>query len=130
MNATAATRQKRLLMVDFENIQQINPSEIPSDMHIVVFLGAAQKNISIDLVAQTQKLGSRLEWKRIETPGKNALDFFIAYYLGRTLKKEPQTECVILSKDTGFDPLIKALKSEKHNCRRITRLSELKTASS
>ncbi|WP_370868178.1 PIN domain-containing protein [Sulfuriferula sp.] len=42
---------------------------------------------------------------KIEGTGKNALDFHIAFQLGRTIETAPQTECFVLSKDKGFDPL-------------------------
>jgi hypothetical protein len=60
----------------------------------------------------------------IEGQGKNALDFHIAYYLGEYLTRSPETPCVILSKDRGFDPLIKHLGSRGFSVRRVNTLRE------
>ena len=49
------------------------------------------------------------ELVRLTEPGKNALDFHIAYYLGQLALKEPDAFFHIVSKDTGFDPLIQHL---------------------
>src|SRR5262249_48607087 len=58
----------------------------------------------------------------IEGHGKNALDFHIAFYLGEYLARDRDTQCVILSKDTGFDPLIDHLKKRGFNVRRTATL--------
>ncbi|HEX2752767.1 MAG TPA: PIN domain-containing protein, partial [Alphaproteobacteria bacterium] len=112
---------------DFENTQKIDFSKMDSSIHVYVFVGAHQKNMPIDIAIQNQKLGSRLEWKRINGSGKNALDFYIAYYIGKTLEKDPAAECIILSKDTGFDPLLAALRKENKKAQRIEDISALKS---
>lgn len=119
----AAPPQKiRYLLIDFENVQKVDISKTAGDVHILIFMGENQKNIPAELVIHGQKLGSRLEWKKIQGNGKNALDFVIAYYLGRLFNKYPQAQCTVLSKDTGFDPLIKLLKLESRDCRRAAEI--------
>jgi len=109
----------RVLFVDLENVQKLDLSAVPRDARIKVFYGVTQKNLPAELVVQAQPLGSRLQWVRIAGQGNNALDFHIAYYLGRELAEHPQTECAVLSKDTGFDPLVRHLASLGHKCRRV-----------
>jgi hypothetical protein len=70
-------------------------------------------------VQQAQALGSRLEWVRIDGNGSNALDFHIACHLGEGLSRMPQAEFVILSRDKGFDPLLRHLVGRGMACRRI-----------
>ncbi len=55
--------------------------------------------------------------------GPNALDFHIAFYLGRELAAAAP-ECVILSRDTGFDPLMRHLQELGHTCRRVISLGD------
>lgn len=50
--------------------------------------------------------------------GKNALDFFIAFEMGRIMEKHPHAVCTILSGDKGFDPLRAHIRSKHY--RRIT----------
>ena len=65
---------------------------------------------------------------KIEGSGRNALDFHIAFQLGRILETEPETGCYVLSGDKGFDPLITHLtKNSLLQCRRIQSLAELVT---
>ncbi len=115
----------KLLLVDFENIQQVDLSRLNDNYRIVIFVGASQKNVPIELVTSAQKLGSRVEWQKVTGDGRNALDFFIACPLGGMFERSPRPECIVLSKDKGFDPLLKGLNAKGLKCRRIINLQEL-----
>jgi hypothetical protein len=117
----------KLLLVDFENVQQVDLSKLDESYQVIIFVGASQKNIPIDLVASAQKLGSRIEWQKVEGNGSNALDFYIAMQLGRVLEKAPNKSCIVLSKDKGFDPLIKYLNKAGLKSKRLNSLLELGT---
>ena len=67
---------------------------------------------------QAQAFGLAIEWIRIEGNGPNALDFHIACHLGEGLARTPQAEFVIVSRDTGFDPLLRHLKARGLHWRR------------
>ena len=113
-----------MLLVDLENVQKIDLSQIPEDVRVMVFYGITQKKLPEELVVQAQPLGSRLQWIKISGQGPNALDFHIAYYLGKELASNPRLECTILSRDTGFDPLVRHLHALTHTCQRLTSLKD------
>lgn len=73
---------------------------------------------------QAQPLGTRLQWIKIAGQGPNALDFHIAFYLGRAFTERPQAHCAVLPKDKGFDPLIRHLHGPGHTCRRVASLKD------
>jgi PIN domain len=98
-----------VLLVDYENVQKVDLQRIPPHMQVRIFVGASQAKVPMDLVEQAQALGSRLKWVRIDGQGSNALDFHIAFHLGEALAAAPKARFVILSRDKGFDPLIKHL---------------------
>ncbi len=114
-----------MLLVDYENVQQVDLSRLGENFHVVIFVGSSQKSVPIDLVTSAQKLGSRIEWQRVEGNGSNALDFYIAYQLGRVIEKSPSFHCIVLSKDKGFDPLLRHLNKNGLKCKRINSLLEL-----
>ncbi len=116
---------QELLLVDFENVQQVDLSRIKDGTNVIIFVGATQKAIPLELVASAQKLGPRIDWQKIEGSGSNALDFHIACHLGRVLEKSPQVHCIVLSKDKGFDPLLRYLNKVGLKCKRINSLLEL-----
>lgn len=115
----------RLLLVDFENVQQVELAKLDDSYRVIIFVGASQKNVPIELVTSAQKLGGRVEWQKTSGDGRNALDFFIACRLGRAFERSPRPDCVVLSKDKGFDPLLKHLNANGMRCRRIINLQEL-----
>jgi hypothetical protein len=115
----------KLLLVDYENVQQVELSGLDDSFRIIIFVGADQKSVPFDLVTKAQKLGSRVEWQKVTGNGSNALDFFIACQLGRVFEKSPRPECTVLSKDKGFDPLLRYLNANGLKCKRISSLAEL-----
>ncbi|MFT3906788.1 MAG: PIN domain-containing protein [Steroidobacteraceae bacterium] len=121
---------EQVLFVDLENIQKLDLATVPAGAHVMVFYGITQKKLPEELVVQAQPLGTRLKWIKISGQGPNALDFHIAYYLGQQITRNPQSECVILSRDTGFDPLVRHLTSLGHLCRRVTSLRDAFSARS
>src|SRR6185437_11162019 len=98
-----------MLLVDFENVGKIDLAAVPDGFVVALFFGAAQKSVPREFLKAAVKLRERFVSIDIEGQGKNALDFHIAYYLGQYLTQSAKTPCVILSKDRGFDPLIKHL---------------------
>lgn len=114
-----------LLLVDFENVQAIDVELVPPDYRIAIFCGANQKSASLDLTSRLQPLGSRVQWHRVSGSGKNALDFHLAFHMGRVLERKEAGEFVILAKDTGYDPLVKHISSLGVPCRRIAAVGEL-----
>jgi hypothetical protein len=116
--------QKRFLLVDFENLPKVDLATLPPDVTVPFFFGASQKSVSKDFLKSALRLGERFLPIDIEGQGKNALDFHIAYYLGETLAQHPSAECVILSRDKGFDPLVKHLVGRRFRVRRAAALAE------
>lgn len=114
-----------MLLVDFENVQKLDLTAVPGHAAVRIFVGASQAKVPMTLVLQAQALGARLEWIRIEGQGSNALDFHIAFYLGEYLAATPRSEYVILSRDRGFDPLVRHLVGRGFRVRRIGSQGEL-----
>ncbi len=100
----------KYLLVDFENVPKLDLDSIPPGITVPFFFGASQRKVETTFLRSALRLGPRFIPIDIEGQGKNALDFHIAFYLGEYFAKEPGAECVILSKDKGFDPLVKHLR--------------------
>jgi hypothetical protein len=102
------------VLIDYENVQVKSLALLKGEQFRVrVFLGPNNKKLPVELVLAMQELGDRAEYIVLETPGVNALDFHIAYYLGVLTTVDPLGFFHIISKDTGFDALIKHLKEKK-----------------
>jgi hypothetical protein len=110
---------KSILLVDYENVGNVELAAIPTNVHVPFFFGASQRSVPTDFMKAALRLGDRFVPIDIEGQGTNALDFHIAYYLGEFLSTERESTCVILSKDKGFDPLVKHLQRRGFNVRRV-----------
>ena len=116
----------KVLLIDYENVQAVNLTQLErTDCKVCIFTGSSQSRIPIELVSSAQSLGNRLDWIRVDGHGPNALEFHIAYYLGAHIAKNSANEYFILSRDKGFDPLIKHIVKLKVTCKRISSLSEM-----
>ncbi|MEI6210194.1 MAG: PIN domain-containing protein [bacterium] len=102
------------VLIDFENVQ-VKSLALIKDEHfrVYVFLGPNNAKLPVDLVIAMQSMGARATYIVLEKPGNNALDFHIAYYLGVLSKEDPAGYFHIISKDSGFDPLIQHLRKIK-----------------
>lgn len=126
MENTERNVRRNYIFIDYENIQPLSfdlPKGYP--FKVILFLGATQKKIPIELATSMQLLGSDAEYVTIQENGKNALDFHITFYLGRLFEKDPTGYFHIISKDSGFDVLIKHLRDKKVLIQRHTQINDI-----
>jgi hypothetical protein len=114
------------VLIDYENVQ---PKDIGllqgGPFKVKVFLGPKQSKVSVALAEALQPLGGNAEYVLLETAGNNAVDFHIAYYVGVLSCEDPTAYFHIISKDRGFDPLIKHLKGRKIFAQRSACIAEM-----
>ena len=100
------------VFVDFENVHQIDVSVIGAkSVSFTILLGAKQTKLDAGLVEKLMEHAASVQLIRLASSGKNALDFTLAYYVGRAVSAAPSAYIHIVSKDTGFDPLVEHLRS-------------------
>jgi hypothetical protein len=113
------------LYIDYENVQDVNIDVIKKTLKVTIIVGQDQTKVPFDLVQKTQPFGSAVEWIQVNGKGRNALDFFIAFFLGRDAALDREKTFIIYSKDTGYDPLISHLKMNGIKAKRIVSFQEL-----
>jgi hypothetical protein len=126
MDNTEKTVRTNYIFIDYENVHPIS-FDLPKDypFKVLLFVGANQTKIPIELVTSMQLLGNNAEYVRIEGNGKNALDFHVAFYLGGLFEKDPTGYFHIISKDSGFDVLIKHLRDKRVLIQRYSQVGEI-----
>ena len=126
--------KKHYILIDYENVQTKSLSVLQGapnqEFVITVFVGANQSKIPIELVSSMQSFGDKAEYVQITGSGRNALDFHIAYYLGALTERDPKGIFHVISKDTGYDQLIKHLKTGKIDAARQRDLFDIPWLSS
>lgn len=116
---------RNYILIDYENVQPENiPDWRPGRFKLMFFTGPNQK-LPIKLVERLQTLVDDTVFITMDGGGKNALDFHIAYHLGRLSASEPQAFFYIVSKDAGFDPLVKHLRQQELKIKRVAELDKI-----
>ncbi len=117
------------VLIDFENTQPKDVTSLNGGRYrIKVFLGAQQAKVPLAIARALQALGADAEYIQINGNGNNAVDFHIAYYIGRLAATTPDAQFHVISGDAGFDPLLKHLEERGISCRRLTSLAAVVSA--
>lgn len=102
------------VFVDYENVPDVDLTMIgEKTVYLTLLLGVRQTKLNTELVERLMAHAASVQLVRLESPGKNALDFALTYYLGRAVQADPNAYFHLISKDTGFDPLIEHLKKRQ-----------------
>jgi hypothetical protein len=114
------------VLIDYENVQPKNLAVLKGHpVKVIVFVGTNQTKVPFELAAAIQTLGEHAEYLKISGSGRNALDFHIAFYLGELVGRDRSGTFHVISKDTGFDPLIRHLKECGVKAKRSRDLAEM-----
>ena len=116
------------VLVDFESVQahpQIGTHLADEHFRLILFMGANQARIDVALAKALQPLGQRVEYVTIGGAGRNALDFHIAYYLGKLAAAQPDAYFHVIAVDKGYDPLLAHLKECGVNAQRWPSISDI-----
>ena len=119
--------KKHIVLIDYENVHAIDLKPLLNhDVLIKVFHGGKDKFTS-DFTNMAIRFGKdKIELIQIVGEGKNALDFHIAYFIGKFANEIEDPAFHIISKDKGFKPLVDFLmKQEKKSCFLVSTISEI-----
>jgi len=118
--------RKNIILLDFENVQPESLEKLAHDhFKVIMFVGANQKRIDIELAKAMQSLGSNGEYIQIVGNGPNALDFHISFYIGKYSETCRDSYFHIISRDKGFDPLVAHLKENHIFCSRWNSVGDI-----
>lgn len=121
------------ILIDFENVQPTVEELTPlrgGQHRIVIFHGPHQTKFDAAMVKALQPLGERVDYVQCDRKGKNALDFHIAFHLGRLVEGGEReggsgdVQYVIVSRDGGFEGLLEHVRSHGHRARMAPTLGD------
>lgn len=117
------------VFVDYENVHAVDPAIIGSKtVHVTLLLGAKNTKLDATVVEKLLQHAATVELIRLTSSGRNALDFTLAYYLGRAVLADPGGFFHIVSKDKGYDALIEHLHRKHIHIRRHESYATLKSS--
>lgn len=114
------------VLIDYENVQLGSLPDLSAEhFKLLVFVGASQSKIPLAFASGMQRLGENAKYVQIAGNGPNAVDFHIAFYIGRISTQDAQGYFHVISRDTGFDPLITHLRVHGISVLRSARVDEI-----
>jgi hypothetical protein len=114
------------IFVDYENVQETDLDRIANKpVKVRLILGERHKSLPVKLVKLIQRFSEQVRLVETGLNGKNALDFVLAYEIGAESEKDPTGYFHVLSRDKGFDALIRHLKDKDVLAARHAAFSEI-----
>ena len=118
--------QTHYVLIDFENVHVKSLALLKEkNFRVRVFLGPKNSRLPTELVLAMKSLGDHADYIVLDAGGHNALDFHITYYLGRLAAADPAGFFHLISKDTGFDSLIKHMNAAGILCERSVSIESI-----
>ena len=100
------------ILIDYENIQPKHFDGIEINAcHVWLFLGInQQRSLPLELVETLLRFDNKkVHIIKMQHAGKNALDFYLSFYLGKISEIDPQANICIIARDSGYDVLVEHL---------------------
>ena len=121
------------ILIDYENIQPKSFDDVEVDeCHVWLFLGInQQKSLPLELVETLLRFDNKnVHIIKMQHAGKNALDFYLSFYLGKISEIDPKADVCILARDSGYDILVEHLNStyDGINIKRLENTNQLTVA--
>lgn len=118
------------ILIDYENIQPKSFDNVEgNECHVWLFLGInQQKSLPLELVETLLRFDNKnVHIIKMQHAGKNALDFYLSFYLGKISEIDPSADVCILARDSGYDILVEHLNSayEGMNVKRLVNANQL-----
>jgi hypothetical protein len=118
--------QTHYILIDFENVHVKSLALLKEkNFRVRVFLGPKNSRLPTELVLTMKSLGDHADYIVLDAGGHNALDFHITYYLGRLAAADPAGFFHLISKDTGFDSLIRHMSAAGILCERSVSIESI-----
>jgi hypothetical protein len=114
------------VFMDFENVHQVDLTLIGAkSVSFTLMVGPQQTKLDSNLVEKLMEHSASVRLVKLKSKANNALDFALAYYLGRAALANPTACLHIIAKDGGYDPLIEHLRARHINVQRHKSCAEL-----
>lgn len=99
-------------LVDYENVNQkgvngVTQLKLTENDSIVIYYSNSANSLTFELHNELMRTNAKIEYRKITSESKNALDFILVCDLGRFITQNPDEHFYIVSKDGDYDNVIK-----------------------
>ena len=104
--AEAKVKKKpRFFLIDYENVNKAGLAgmdELSKSDTVIIFYSANADSLSFDVMQMLAAAKAKIEYIKVDTMGRNALDFQLSSYVGYLLGKRGGARVYIVSCDKGY----------------------------
>ena len=98
--------------MDYENVNQkgvngVTQLKLTENDSIVIYYSNSANSLTFELHNELMRTNAKIEYRKITSESKNALDFILVCDLGRLITQNPDEHFYIVSKDGDYDNVIK-----------------------
>ncbi|SFA83983.1 hypothetical protein SAMN05216249_103102 [Acetitomaculum ruminis DSM 5522] len=104
----------KIFFIDFENVGLAGLSgidELSSDDYVIIFSGQKSPKLSLEDADRIYNSAVKVDIYINNITRKNAIDFVISTYMGYYIGRDNYEYYIIISRDKGYEPAIKAISS-------------------
>ncbi|HAJ98353.1 MAG TPA: hypothetical protein DCO72_11540 [Ruminococcus sp.] len=101
----AKDKEKRYFLIDYENVHMAGLAgveELTKNDKVFIFYSQNADSLNFEVMKLISTTKARVEYIKVDTQGKNALDFQLSSYIGYLLGQDEGCECYIVSNDKGY----------------------------
>ena len=98
-------KKKNYYLVDYENVHKAGLNgieELKSTDTVIIFYSANADSLSFELHHYLGEAKAVVKYIKVDTEGKNALDFQLSSYIGYLIGRDEHCRCYIVSNDKGY----------------------------
>ena len=98
-------KKKNYYLVDYENVHKAGLNGI-EELHrtdtVIIFYSENADSLSFELHHYLANTKAVVKYIKVDTDGKNALDFQLSSYIGYLIGRNEHCKCYIVSNDKGY----------------------------
>lgn len=105
MAKTKIKKKNRYFLVDYENVHMTGLEgieELSKTDTVYIFYSMNADSLSFEVMKLLSTAKAHIEYIKVNTQGRNALDFQLSSYIGYLLGRHEGARCYIVSNDKGY----------------------------
>ena len=98
-------KKPRYFLIDYENVHKAGLNgieELSKSDTVFIFYSANADSLSFEAMRLLSASKAQIEYIKVGTQGRNALDFQLSSYIGYLLGRHEGARCYIVSNDKGY----------------------------
>ncbi len=114
-----------IFLIDYENVSSAGLDGLETRAEqdrVCIFYTENADRLTFDAHRRLMESGAQVSYHKVESGSKNALDFQLSSYLGYLIHGAPEESYYIISKDSGFDSVLRFWTKESIRVERMPNL--------